>query len=163
MSVEWILCFLCACMATFIIMTTNPVSLVFGTFIIALIMGGIYLHLDAPFLAIMQILIAIGVIIVLFLSSILMMNPLHYRSLSPRRNLRPVLGLLALSVFLGVIVLIVDQNISYLLENNLNDHISDYNFFENILERYYLPYALISLLIFSSIVVVLTCQFKERK
>ena len=162
MSKEWILCTLCACMSTFIIMVRNPISFVFGNFIIALIIGCIYLHLDAPFLAIIQILITTGTIIVLFLSSILMMNPNHYKSLSPKRNLRPIIGTLAISIFLGVITLVIDQNITYLLENNLNVHINNYDFFEKILKQYYVPFSLVSLLIFSSIVVVLTCTFKEK-
>ena len=162
MKLELILCSLCACMSTFIIITRNPISQVFGTFIIVLIMGGIYLHLNAPFLAIIQIFITIGTIIVLFLSSIVMMNPSHYKSLSPKKNYKPLLGLLALSIFLGVIILSIDQNINYLSEDSSKDFSTNYDLFESILLNYYIPFSLISLLIFTSIIVVLTCSFKEE-
>ena len=161
MTLELILSILAASLATFIITARSPMATLMGFLILIFIISGIYWHLNVPFLAVMLLLLTTGTSIVLFLAIMTASNPLEKNSESPQQNSKPIIGLLSLCVFLGVMILVIDQNASYLLIDQINPFDS-YELFKMILKDYFIPFSLISLLIFSSTIVILSCTIKGK-
>ncbi|MBM4329965.1 MAG: NADH-quinone oxidoreductase subunit J [Deltaproteobacteria bacterium] len=86
--------------AILVIVQRNPVASVIYLIITLFCLAGIYLLLSAPFIAVIQVLVYAGAIMVLFLFVIMLLNLEKEKKLIYRNRLQKVLG-----VFLGVVLL----------------------------------------------------------
>ena len=86
--------------AILVIVQRNPVASAIYLIITFFCLGGIYLLLSAPFIAVIQILVYAGAIMVLFLFVIMLLNLEKEKKLITRHRLQKVLG-----AFLGIILL----------------------------------------------------------
>jgi len=86
--------------AILVIVQRNPVASAIYLIITFFCLAGIYLLLHAQFIAIIQVLVYAGAIMVLFLFVIMLLNLEKERKLVARHRLQKVLG-----VFLGIILL----------------------------------------------------------
>jgi NADH-quinone oxidoreductase subunit J len=86
--------------AILVIVQRNPVASAIYLIITFFCLAGIYLLLNAQFIAIIQILVYAGAIMVLFLFVIMLLNLEKEKKIITRHRLQKVLG-----VFLGVILL----------------------------------------------------------
>jgi len=86
--------------AILVIVQRNPVASAIYLIITLFSLAGIYLLLNAPFIAVIQVLVYAGAIMVLFLFVIMLLNLEKEKKLITRHRLQKVLG-----VFLGIILL----------------------------------------------------------
>ncbi len=86
--------------AILVIVQRNPVASAIYLIITFFSLGGIYLLLNAPFIAVIQVLVYAGAIMVLFLFVIMLLNLEKEKKLITRHRLQKVLG-----AFLGIILL----------------------------------------------------------
>ncbi len=86
--------------AILVIVQRNPVASAIYLIITFFCLAGIYLLLNAQFIAIIQVLVYAGAIMVLFLFVIMLLNLEKEKKIITRHRLQKVLG-----VFLGVILL----------------------------------------------------------
>ena len=86
--------------ALLVIVQRNPVASAIYLIITLFCLAGIYLLLNAQFIAIIQVLVYAGAIIVLFLFVIMLLNLEKEKKIITRHRLQKVVG-----VFLGVILL----------------------------------------------------------
>jgi NADH-quinone oxidoreductase subunit J len=86
--------------AILVIVQRNPVASAIYLIITFFCLAGIYLLLNAPFIAVIQVLVYAGAIMVLFLFVIMLLNLEKEKKLITRHRLQKVLG-----VFLGIILL----------------------------------------------------------
>lgn len=86
--------------AILVIIQRNPVASAIYLIITLFCLAGIYLLLSAPFIAVIQVLVYAGAIMVLFLFVIMLLNLEKEKKLIYRNRLQKVLG-----VFLGVVLL----------------------------------------------------------
>lgn len=86
--------------AILVIVQRNPVASAIYLIITLFCLAGIYLLLSAQFIAIIQVLVYAGAIMVLFLFVIMLLNLEKEKKIITRHRLQKVLG-----VFLGVILL----------------------------------------------------------
>jgi NADH-quinone oxidoreductase subunit J len=86
--------------AILVIVQRNPVASAIYLIITLFSLAGVYLLLNAPFIAVIQVLVYAGAIMVLFLFVIMLLNLEKERRLITRHRLQKVLG-----VFLGIILL----------------------------------------------------------
>jgi NADH-quinone oxidoreductase subunit J len=87
--------------AILVIVQRNPVASAIYLIITFFCLGGIYLLLSAPFIAVIQVLVYAGAIMVLFLFVIMLLNLEKEKTLIARHRLQKVLG-----AFLGIILLV---------------------------------------------------------
>jgi len=86
--------------AILVVVQRNPVASAIYLIITFFCLAGIYLLLNAPFIAVIQVLVYAGAIMVLFLFVIMLLNLEKEKKLITRHRLQKVLG-----VFLGIILL----------------------------------------------------------
>jgi len=86
--------------AILVIIQRNPVASAIYLIITLFCLAGVYLLLNAQFIAIIQVLVYAGAIMVLFLFVIMLLNLEKEKKLITRHRLQKVLG-----VFLGIILL----------------------------------------------------------
>ncbi|MBI5969349.1 MAG: NADH-quinone oxidoreductase subunit J [Deltaproteobacteria bacterium] len=86
--------------AILVIVQRNPVASAIYLIITFFCLAGIYLLLNAPFIAIIQVLVYAGAIMVLFLFVIMLLNLEKEKKIVTRYRLQRVLG-----VFLGIVLL----------------------------------------------------------
>jgi NADH-quinone oxidoreductase subunit J len=87
-------------MAILVIVQRNPVASAIYLIITLFSLAGVYLLLNAQFIAIIQVLVYAGAIMVLFLFVIMLLNLEKEKRLITRHRLQKVLG-----VFLGIVLL----------------------------------------------------------
>jgi len=88
--------------AILVIVQRNPVASAIYLIITLFSLAGVYLLLNAPFIAVIQVLVYAGAIMVLFLFVIMLLNLEKEKRLITRHRLQKVLG-----VFLGIILLVL--------------------------------------------------------
>jgi NADH-quinone oxidoreductase subunit J len=88
--------------AILVIVQRNPVASAIYLIITLFSLAGIYLLLNAPFIAVIQVLVYAGAIMVLFLFVIMLLNLEKEKRLITRHRRQKVLG-----VFLGIILLVL--------------------------------------------------------
>ena len=88
--------------AILVIVQRNPVASAIYLIMTLFSLAGIYLLLNAPFIAVIQVLVYAGAIMVLFLFVIMLLNLEKEKRLITRHRLQKVLG-----VFLGIILLVL--------------------------------------------------------
>ena len=86
--------------AILVIVQRNPVASAIYLIITLFSLAGVYLLLNAPFIAVIQVLVYAGAIMVLFLFVIMLLNLEKEKRLITRHRLQKVLG-----VFFGIILL----------------------------------------------------------
>jgi NADH-quinone oxidoreductase subunit J len=86
--------------ALLVIMQRNPVASAIYLIVTLFSLAGVYLLLNAQFVAIIQVLVYAGAIMVLFLFVIMLLNLEKEKKLITRHRLQKVLG-----VFLGIVLL----------------------------------------------------------
>ena len=87
--------------AILVIVQRNPVASAIYLIMTFFCLAGIYLLLNAPFIAVIQVLVYAGAIMVLFLFVIMLLNLGKEKKLITRHRLQKVLG-----AFLGIILLV---------------------------------------------------------
>jgi len=86
--------------AILVIVQRNPVASAIFLIITLFSLAGIYLLLNAQFIAVIQVLVYAGAIMVLFLFVIMLLNLEREKKIIPRHRMQKVFG-----VFLGIILL----------------------------------------------------------
>jgi NADH-quinone oxidoreductase subunit J len=141
--------------ALMVVIKKNPITsvmfLVFNFFILACI----YISLSAQFVAVMQVLVYAGAIMVLFVFVIMLLNldeKIEYESIDKKKTFRILL--LGLSIVF-IVYLLSFQNIliNVKIINNINPNIGTVEEISSqLFTRYLLPFELTSILLLSAII-----------
>lgn len=149
----YIISFLTIASALYFVFAKNPLYNILSLVVTFFSIASLYILLNAQFLAIVQIIVYAGAIMVLFLYVIMMLN-LSEKSVSKRSNLMKVVGIfssgLLLVGFLGLYKGIKQNNIT---PEKLDNQIGlTKNLGKLLFNEYVLPFELASILILAGIV-----------
>ena len=137
-----------------VILNRNPIYSAVSLVITLFSLAGIFLLLEAYFLAVVQIIIYAGAIMVLFLFVIMLLNPgKEAKFLSPTNPRILIITLLSIA-FIGMIFTLVSGTANYIGEaaSSAGDLGTTRNIGLTLFTKYLLPFEIASLLLLVSLV-----------
>lgn len=140
--------------ALMVILNRNPIYSAVSLVITLFSLAGIFLLLEAYFLAVVQIIIYAGAIMVLFLFVIMLLNPgKEAKFLSPTNPRILIITLLSIA-FIGMIFTLVSGTANYIGEaaSSTGDLGTTRNIGLTLFTKYLLPFEIASLLLLVSLV-----------
>ncbi|MCH8304598.1 MAG: NADH-quinone oxidoreductase subunit J [Candidatus Marinimicrobia bacterium] len=140
--------------ALMVILNRNPIYSAVSLVITLFSLAGIFLLLEAYFLAVVQIIIYAGAIMVLFLFVIMLLNPgKEAKFLSPTNPRILIITLLSIA-FIGMIFTLVSGTANYIGEaaSSAGDLGTTRNIGLTLFTKYLLPFEIASLLLLVSLV-----------
>lgn len=140
--------------ALMVVVTRNPIYSAVSLVITLFSLAGIFLLLEAYFLAVVQIIIYAGAIMVLFLFVIMLLNPgkeAKFLSLTDPRTL--IVTLLSIA-FIGMIFSLVSGSVNYIGEvmGSVEELGTTRNIGLTLFTKYLLPFEIASLLLLVALV-----------
>ena len=137
-----------------VILNRNPIYSAVSLVITLFSLAGIFLLLEAYFLAVVQIIIYAGAIMVLFLFVIMLLNPDKEAKFLSLRNPRILIIALLSTVFIGMIIALVTGSVNYIGETagSVGDLGTTKNIGLSLFTKYLLPFEIASLLLLVALV-----------
>ena len=140
--------------ALMVILNRNPIYSAVSLVITLFSLAGIFLLLEAYFLAVVQIIVYAGAIMVLFLFVIMLLNPgKEAKFLSPTNPRIMIITLLSIA-FIGMIFTLVSGTVNYIGEaaSSAGDLGTTRNIGLTLFTKYLLPFEIASLLLLVALV-----------
>ncbi|TFB11029.1 NADH-quinone oxidoreductase subunit J [Candidatus Marinimicrobia bacterium MT.SAG.3] len=140
--------------ALMVILNRNPIYSAVSLVITLFSLAGIFLLLEAYFLAVVQIIVYAGAIMVLFLFVIMLLNPgKEAKFLSPKNPRIFIITLLSMA-FIGMIITLVSGSVNYIGEaaSSTGDLGTTRNIGLTLFTKYLLPFEIASLLLLVALV-----------
>lgn len=158
----WIFSSVMLATAALVVLRKDPVNSAMCLIQVFLCMAGIYLLLEAYFLAIVQVLVYAGAVVVLFLFVTMLLHPGEREGgpFTPLANAGALVTLLALVAVTAYVVLGLPETASNPLQTaqgGLRDVV------QPIFSTYMLPFLLVSLLLLSAMIGVVVLAKKDSK
>lgn len=164
--VFYIVAFIAIISAVTVVVAKSPVSSALSLVVNFFCIAGIYLLLEAQFLAIIQIMVYAGAIMVLFLFVIMLLNLKDDKSLTERFNLKKGFAILFAASFLLELLYIFSQNGSLLGADAANvQSFADLGTVEvigrKLFTEFVLPFEMISVVLLTAVVGAITLAKKK--
>jgi len=151
MAVDILLVTIITVFALFTIIGQNPIVSAFSLLMCLVSLGGVYYKLGSPFLAAVQILVYAGAMSILFIFVLMLLNLEELKQSLKRVNLKPIVGVLAMSLTLGMLAMIVYENSDYLSLDKMP--LTKMNaLFDRLFIQYAVPFEVATVLLFTAIV-----------
>lgn len=140
--------------AVIVIVNRNPIYCAVSLVVTLFSLAGIFLLLEAYFLAVVQIIIYAGAIMVLFLFVIMLLNPDKEEKFLSLRNPRILIIALLSVTFIGMIISLVSGSVNYIGEvtGSVGDLGTTKNIGLTLFTKYLLPFEIASLLLLVALV-----------
>ena len=159
-TIDLLLSFICVLFALIVVLSKNPIVSAFALLMTFIGVAGIYFQLGALFLTAIQILVYAGAIAILFIFVLMLMNLSEYKSISTKRSVHPVFGIIFSSVLFGILALVFDDNASYLSNDSLGQ-VSMLTLFERLFLKFMVPFELATVMLLAAIVGVIFVAKRE--
>lgn len=159
MTLDILLSLFCAILAIVVVVSSNPMVSAFSLLTMFVGLAGIFFQLGSSFLSAIQVLVYAGAIAILFIFVLMLLNIEDLKKIPERTNLKPIVGIIATLVLLGVFSIIITNNLDYLSTDKLvqTDMIK---LFQKLFEKYLVPFELATMLLLGSIVAII-CMLKK--
>jgi len=164
MSVDIFLSILTAVFALMVVFSKKTVVAAFALLMTLLSIGIIYFQLGTVFLSAVQVLVNAGAIAILFVFVMMLINLEQFPNNREKSKVKLIITSFTVLITLGVLALVINNNIEMLSVDNLSDN-SMKALFEKLFTAYYLPFELATMLLLAAIVacIVITSNEKNEK
>lgn len=164
MAMDILLTLLTVVFALMVVFSKKTVVAAFSLLMTLLSLAMIYFQLGTIFLSAVQILINAGAVAILFVFVMMLINLEEFSNNRERNKVKLVISTFTMLVVLGVLALIINNNIETLSIVNLSDT-SMAALFDKLFNSYFIPFELTTVLLLASIVasVVITGHEKHSK
>lgn len=140
--------------AVFVITNKNPIASAIGLVFHFFMLAGLYLTLQAQFIAVLQILIYAGAIMVLVVFVIMLLNVGIEEKLHEKINLNKVIAIVLSIIFVGQIGLfiVLNQSDKSIISNNSSNLGTVENLGKELYTNYLIPFIIIGILLTVAII-----------
>jgi NADH-quinone oxidoreductase subunit J len=153
MGIDILLTGLTVIFSLMVVFSKRTVVAAFSLLMTLLCVGAIYFQLGSIFLSAIQVLINAGAIAILFVFVMMLINIEQLPQTNSRSKVKLIISIVAMLITMGVLTLIINNNVDYLHAAILADN-SMKNLFQKLFEVYYIPFELATMLLLSAIVAV---------
>lgn len=147
--------------ALMVVFSKKTVVSAFALLMTLVSIGMIYFQLGTVFLSAIQVLVNAGAIAILFVFVMMLINLEQFHHNREKGKVKLVISSLTILVVLGVLGLIISNNIEQLTEVNITDN-SMTALFEKLFDVYYLPFELATVLLLAAIVACIVITVKDN-
>lgn len=164
MAVDILLTLLTVAFALMVVFSKRTVVAAFALLMTLLSIAVIYFQLGTIFLSAVQILINAGAIAILFVFVMMLINIEQFSNNREKNKVKLTVSIFTVLVILGVLALVVNNNVEALSLVNLTDN-SMKALFDKLFNTYYLPFEMATVLLLAAIVacIVITTHSKDEK
>jgi NADH-quinone oxidoreductase subunit J len=147
-----------------VVFSKRTVVAAFSLLMTLLCIGVVYFLLGSNFLSAAQVLINAGAIAILFVFVMMLINLEQFDNKHEKSKIKLILTTFSILVSMGVLILIINNNVDVLNIENLKENTMTV-LFDKLFTVYYLPFELATMLLLASIVavVVLTGHYKIKQ
>jgi NADH-quinone oxidoreductase subunit J len=147
-----------------VVFSKRTVVAAFSLLMTLLCIGVVYFLLGSNFLSAAQVLINAGAIAILFVFVMMLINLEQFDNKHEKSKIKLILTTFSILVAMGVLILIINNNVDILNVENLKENTMTL-LFDKLFTVYYLPFELATMLLLASIVavVVLTGHYKIKQ
>ncbi len=124
--------------------------------------AGIYYQLGSVFLSAIQVLVNAGAIAILFVFVMMLIDLERYQEQPDKSKVKLILTILTTLVSLGVICLVINNNIDTISIVNLSDT-SMKTLFEKLFSKYFIPFELATVLLLAALISVVVISNHDKK
>ncbi len=160
MAIDILLTAICSIFALVVVISSNPMVSAFALLTMFVSMGGVFFQLGSPFISAIQVLVYAGAIAILFIFVLMLLNIDEIKKYPARSNVKPVVGIIACLILLGVFSLIITNNFDY-LSKDLLPETSMMSLFNELFQKYLVPFELATMLLLASVVAVVSMLKKS--
>lgn len=163
MAADILLTTLTVVFALMVVFSKKTVVAAFALLMTLLVVAMIYFQLGTVFLSAVQVLINAGAIAILFVFVMMLINLEQFSNNREKNKIKLVISTFTMLVVLGVLALVINNNIETLSIVNLTDN-SMKTLFDKLFNSYYLPFEMATMLLLAAIVacIVITTHGKNE-
>ncbi|MFZ4712933.1 MAG: NADH-quinone oxidoreductase subunit J [Bacteriovoracaceae bacterium] len=165
MALDILLTVVCSVFALVVVISSNPMVSAFALLTMFVTMAGIFFQLGSPFISAIQVLVYAGAIAILFIFVLMLLNIEDLKKHPSRSNVKPIIGIVAALILLGVFSLIITNNFDYLSTDKLPET-NMMTLFNQLFQKYLVPFELATMLLLASVVAVVSMlkkSFRENE
>lgn len=164
MAADILLTFITVVFALMVVFSKRTVVAAFSLLMTLLSIAMIYFQLGTVFLSAVQVLINAGAIAILFVFVMMLINLENFTNNREKNKTKLIIATFTMLVILGVLALVINNNIETLSLVNLADN-SMKALFEKLFNSYYLPFEMATVLLLAAIVacVVIATHGKQTE
>lgn len=162
MATDILLTLVTTLFALMVVFSKRTVVSAFSLLMTLLTIAMIYFQLGTVFLSIVQVLINAGAIAILFVFVMMLVNLEQFSNNNEKSKIKFVLSIFTMLLILGVLALIINNNIETLSFVNLTDN-SMNTLFTKLFDVYYLPFEMATVLLLAAIVSCIIITGHDKK
>ena len=153
MGIDILLTVLTVVFALMVVFSKKTVVSAFSLLVTLLCVGAIYFQLGTIFISAIQVLINAGAIAILFVFVMMLINIEQLPNKTEKSKTKLMISTFTMLVALGVLTLVVNNNIDFLTASTLVDN-SMKTLFQKLFNEYYVPFELATMLLLGAVVAV---------
>jgi NADH-quinone oxidoreductase subunit J len=163
MGIDILLTLLTVVFSLMVVFSKKTVVSAFSLLLTLLCIGAIYFQLGSIFLSAVQVLINAGAIAILFVFVMMLINIEKQPINGEKSKTKLIISIFTMLIVLGVLTLVINNNIDYLSVSTLADN-SMKTLFQKLFAEYYVPFELATMLLLGAVVatVVISTQPKHE-
>lgn len=162
MAADILLTLITVVFALMVVFSKRTVVAAFSLLMTLLSIAMIYFQLGTVFLSAVQVLINAGAIAILFVFVMMLINLENFTNNREKNKTKLVIATFTILVILGVLALVINNNIETLSLVNLADN-SMKALFEKLFNTYYLPFEMATVLLLAAIVACIVIATHGKK
>lgn len=162
MANDILLTLLTSVFALMVVFSKRTVVGAFSLLMTLLSVAMIYFQLGTIFLSVVQVLINAGAIAILFVFVMMLVNLEQFSNSNEKNKIKLVISIFTILVVMGVLALIINNNVKTLSSVNLIDN-SMNALFVKLFDTYYLPFEMATVLLLAAIVSCVVITTREKK
>lgn len=161
MATDILLTLLTVIFALMVVFSKRTVVAAFSLLMTLLTIAMIYFELGTVFLSAVQVLINAGAIAILFVFVMMLINLEQFTNNREKNLWKLILSTVTMLIVLGVLVLVIYNNVETLSIVNLTDN-SMNSLFDKLFNTYYLPFEMATVLLLAAIVACIVITTHEK-
>lgn len=148
--------------ALMVVFSKKTVVAAFSLLMTLLSLAVIYFQLGTVFLSAVQVLINAGAVAILFVFVMMLINLEQFTNNRDKSKVKLVISTFTMLIVLGVLALVINNNIETLSVVNLTDS-SMKALFEKLFNSYYLPFEMATVLLLAAMVACIVITTHDKK
>lgn len=161
MGIDILLTGLTVVFSLMVVFSKKTVVSAFSLLVTLLCVGAIYFQLGTIFISAIQVLINAGAVAILFVFVMMLINIEQLPSKTEKSKTKLLISTFTMLVALGVLTLVVNNNIDFLSATSFTDN-SMKTLFQKLFNEYYVPFELATMLLLGAVVAVVVISSHPR-
>ncbi|MFA6237238.1 MAG: NADH-quinone oxidoreductase subunit J [Bacteriovorax sp.] len=161
MATDILLTILTVVFALMVVFSKRTVVAAFALLMTLLSIAMIYFQLGTIFISAVQVLINAGAVAILFVFVMMLINLEQFTNNREKNKVKLIVSTFTMLIVLGVLALVINNNIETLSIVNLSDNTMK-SLFDKLFNTYYLPFEMATVLLLAAIVACIVITSHER-